>query len=1174
MPKQPKKQAIKNEDKDEYKNYEEKEEIEWILDLPDTCIGSTDVISKNDDGNYYVYKGGKCVNDDKIKFIPGLYKIFDECAVNAADNCVRTRNMSGDNKCTEIRFEICKDKFSVENNGKPIPVMMHKEKKVWVPEMVFGRLRTSGNYKKGQKRMTGGKNGLGAKLALIFSTQTNITIIDKVRKKKYHQKFTDNIRTKTDPDVTTSTEENMVKIECFPDFKRFNKTTEFSQYMMDYLTRRVYDIAASTDKDVSIYLNGEQIKTREVDDVPCNFGFKEYVKLYEPDATDDDIMYSKPHKRWEIAVVKTDTSHQQVSFVNNIHTYSGGKHVTYVLGKIEDHLFKSIEKKSPGANKKFIRNYVHVYINCFIEEPSFDSQTKGKMTTNVTEFWSTFKFGKEFLKQLDNSGIAESVISFSEFKVGQSAKKTDGKKKANISGIIDLSDAKFAGTGKSSKCTLILTEGKSAKGLAIAGLSAEQREYFGVFPLRGKLLNVRDVSQKLVLGNAEITHIKQIMGLKSGVEITDVSKLRYGRVCLMTDADVDGFHIKGLLMNMFSVLWPSAFKLDHFIGSIRTPIIKATVGKKTTSFYTTPSFDRWYGKHSESDQKKIKIKYYKGLGTSTEKEGREYFKNLDKNMVFYTSTDFKDTMDVLDMAFNKKRPDDRKVWLGEYDESSELVYTKKNEASVKDVINKELIHFSNKDNIRSIPSVIDGLKEGQRKTLYGAFLTNCNTPTKVADLSSDVSKSTDYHHGEVSLHETIVKMAQHFIGANNINYFEPIGIFGSRAAGGSDHASARYIHTRLTGLIRKVIRSEDNPVLEHVYSDKQKIEPKFYCPILPMVLVNGSVGIGTGYSTNILSYNPLDLINNVRNKLDGKAYKDMLPYFDEFSGKVQQKNKAGTPPSYVTYGTYTINGNIIHITEIPIGTWSDDYKAYIDSLVIDVSPIKEKDAKKKDKIVKWRKKQFLKSYESICTPHSINITLVADYEMMSDHVMNGKLCGLLKLESKLSTTNMVMFDKDRKLHRYKLVSDIMNEFHGVRYEMYEKRIAHQLVTIKQDLVLISERVRFIMNMMDEKIIVFKRSNADIQEQLEAAEFLKIDDSYKHLLSIRISSFTKEKIEEMTVTKDDLVAQKTYLETTSINDQWRKELDELEVEYTAYKKKKHKDNKEEMKDDLEKKKKKK
>jgi DNA topoisomerase-2 len=1179
--------------------YKMKNEIEWILDLPDTCIGSTDVVA-DDDTSYFVldeerppldeHIGDKPspgelsdndheIDDDddddsstprptnvpsgptitagkNVKLIPGLYKLFDECIVNAADNAVRTSSLKGTNRCTTIDVELYDDHFSVSNNGKSIPIIIHKDTNLWVPEMIFAHLRTSGNYTKGEKRVTGGKNGLGAKLAVIFSTKTTITIVNKEQKKKYTQTFTDHMLTKSTPVITTLKGKisNMVRIECYPDFPRFANSTEFSTDMKKYLSRRVYDVAATTPEHVIISLNNKPVPVTD---------FVSYVSLYEPDATSQKkLIHAKPHDRWEVIVVPSDTEFQQVSFVNNIHTYKGGKHVAFVMKKIEDYLHKLICKKQPAAKRSFIKNYIHVYVNCLIENPAFDSQSKGQMTTNASDFGSTFQFKKDFLTSLEKSGIVEQVVQFSEFKVIQSAKKTDGKKQKQVLNIPKLHDAIYAGRrNKASECTLILTEGDSACTMAANGLSKEQKKIYGVYPLKGKALNTRDASIKTITNNKEITELKQIMGLKTGGEVNDVSTLRYGRICLMTDQDLDGFHIKGLMMNIFDCMWKELLDIPRFMGSMRTPLLKVTIGSKKRSFFTEQSYRKWYDALSVQEQQKAKIKYYKGLGTSTSKEAKEYFDNIDTNMVYYTSDDL--SREKLDMTFNKSRADDRKVWLGNYAFETELKYTK-NKAPISDFIDKEMIHFSNYSNIRSIPSVVDGLKISQRKILYGALQKKIKSEIKVAQLSGYISENTGYHHGEVSLHNTIIGMATNYVGSNNINHFEPIGQFGSRMNGGKDAASARYIHTKLNSLIQTIFRPEDTPVLTSAKTDDEYFEPVYYCPVLPMVLVNGASGMGTGYSTSIPNYNPMEIVSNIRSKINGGVYTDMIPHYNGFRGKItcnkkQRLKDPGEVTTYTTHGIYTIfDNNKIKITEIPIGTSSIDYKTYLQSLFIDKSPMRiyKKTEKTEEKAEKLRRsKQFIKSMDCLMTEFDIEITLYTDFQCLSKMITSDTLDHVLKLTSSISTTNMVLFKPttNRTLCKYKTVYDIMDAFYDVRYEMYETRLEYQKKELKSQIETTSQRIRFIRCIMDESLVVFRQKKDDIITTLTEMEFRTHNESYEYLLSMQIHSFTEEKLERMTNELDSLQKNLEVINGTTVPILWKQELDTFVTQYKAFQK---------------------
>ena len=249
---------------------------------------------------------------------------------------------------------------------------------------------------------------------------------------------------------------------------------------------------------------------------------------------------------------------------------------------------------------------------------------------------------------------------------------------------------------------------------------------------------------------------------------------------------------------MFNHQWPELFKMKGFLGYMNTPIIKASKGKKIKNFYNESEYNRW--KKENNDCKGWKIKYYKGLGTSTSKEFKEYFANK-KFITFKCETE--DDNDAMDKAFNKSRADDRKVWLSKYNKDN-VLDTKKKEICSNDFINKCLIHFSKYDCERSIGNAIDGLKTSQRKILYSGFKRNLTKEIRVSQFAGYVSEQSGYHHGENSLNMAIVKLAQEFTGSNNINLLYPGGQFGTRLEGGDDSASERYIHTHLNKLTRYI----------------------------------------------------------------------------------------------------------------------------------------------------------------------------------------------------------------------------------------------------------------------------------------------------------------------------------------------------------------------------------
>jgi DNA topoisomerase-2 len=695
-------------------------------------------------------------------------------------------------------------------------------------------------------------------------------------------------------------------------------------------------------------------------------------------------------------------------------------------------------------------------------------------------------------------------MALSKFREMKELKKTDGSRKSKITGIPKLDDANKAGTQHSGKCTLIVTEGDSAKTLAIAGLSVVGRDHYGVFPLRGKCKNVRDASIKQLTENKEFNDLKKILGLQQGKVYTSLSELRYGRLMIMTDADNDGSHIKGLILNMIHYFWPSLLKLN-FVVSMVTPIIKATKGSETKSFYTDSTFRHWYGNGKQG----WKIKYYKGLGTSTSAEAREYFKKI-KDLTVQFDTD--ETMDdSIILAFDKTKSDSRKTWLLESTEKKaselEIPYGNVGRLGISDFIHKDLVNFSLADLKRSIAHVSDGLKPSQRKVLYACFTKNLTSEMKVAQLAAYVSEKTSYHHGEVSLADTIVKLAHNFMGSNNINLLEPCGQFGTRLMGGKDASQTRYIFTKLTKSARQLFDPRDDPVLQYLDDDGKQIEPEYYVPILPTVLVNGTEGIGTGFSSYIPPFNPDDIRMNIERVLTGENVIPMKPWFDKFTGRVFS-NEEGL---WITEGTWVHTGNILKITELPPGRWTQEYKEYLDTLM---------------------EKKKITNYTNNSTTESVNfeITGYTGKDIIKD----------FKLQKTFHVSNMHLFHPEKGIHKYTSPEEILLDFVSIRTKTYKKRKTHLITTLKNKLQKLENVSKFIDMVIHEKLIVFKRKRSELEHEMEKI-FDKIDNSYDYLLNIKTYQYTHEAVQNL---REETTKSKVELDTLqkmSHVDMWKRDL---------------------------------
>jgi len=1070
-------------------DYQQKTEKQHILENPDTYTGSVENVS----GPMYIYKENKIQLDD-IEYNPALYKLFDEAIVNCADHYVRTKKRKDVDPTTEcvssIQVDIKDNMITMTNNGDGIDIEMHPVLKMYIPQMIFTELRTSTNYNKDEKKITGGKNGFGVKLVFIWSTWGKIETVDAKRGLKYVQEFENNLDIIHKPKITESKKKPYTTIQFMPDYKRLG-LAGLTQQMMQLFQRRVYDISGITSKDVKVKYNDEVVPVKD---------FTTYIQQY----TTDKVVTEKS-ERWEYAVVISN-EFSQVSFVNSIFTSKGGRHVDYIVNQIVKKMTEYISKKKKiDVKPSDIKEQFTIFLNSTIENPSFDSQTKDYLNTPVSKFGSTCIVSNKFIEKLADMGIMNTACELNEIKDKKQAKKTDGSKSKKIRGIPKLIDANLAGSKQSGECTLILCEGDSAKTGVVSGLSATDRNYYGVFPMKGKLFNVRGEGIKRINDNEEISNIKKIMGLEMGKEYTNTNDLRYGNILIMVDQDLDGSHIKGLILNMLECLWPSLLKIPNFIGFMNTPILKASKGNQCVSFYNEQEYELW----KEKNPSGWRIKYYKGLGTSSSTEFKAYFKT--KRVV---NVDIEENDDnEIDMVFNKKKSDLRKDWLSSYNRN-ELLDTSKINISLKDFIHKEMIHFSKYDCDRSIPNIMDGFKISQRKIMFGVFEKNLKDEIKVAQLSGSVSEISGYHHGEASLNGAIVNMAQDFVGSNNINLLYPNGQFGSRLQGGKDSASERYIFTKLNSLTRLIFQKSDDPILTYLTDDGKKVEPIFYVPIIPMILVNGTEGIGTGFSTKIPCFNPVEIIKYIINSLEGtERQTEFIPYYRGFKGKIV---KDEIPTRFITKGVFSIKKNKVEITELPIGTWNEDYITYLEKL-IDQGKIKD--------------------YKDMSTDKDVSIQVVLNNEDDDTDI--------LKLSTFLSINNMNLFNEKEQLMHFNEITEICDYFIKYRLNYYDIRKQHLIKVLEHQTEVLKNKYTYISELLKGTIDLRKKTCEVVDELLQHKHYIKINNSYNYLVEMSMNSVCDEKVEILKKEYDTKCSELEEIKNTTIQQMWIKELKHLE-----------------------------
>ncbi|KAK7898381.1 hypothetical protein WMY93_019234 [Mugilogobius chulae] len=1069
--------------------YQKKTQLEHILLRPDTYVGSVEPVTQQ----MWVFDEEIGMNQREITYVPGLYKIFDEILVNAADNKQRDKNMTA----IKINIDPESNTISIWNNGKGIPVVEHKDEKMYVPALIFGHLLTSSNYDDEEKKVTGGRNGYGAKLCNIFSTKFTVETACKEYRHSFKQTWQNNMTKTSDPKIKFFDGEDFTCVTFQPDLSKF-KMEKLDKDIVALLTRRAYDIAGSC-KGVKVSLNGKKLPVTS---------FRSYVELYVKDKVDETgvalkVVNEAVNERWDVCLTMSEKGFQQISFVNSIATTKGGRHIDYVVDQIVAKLIEVVKKKNKAgvSVKPFqVKNHIWVFVNCLIENPTFDSQTKENMTLQMKSFGSKCLLSEKFIRAATNCGIVESILNWVKFKAQtQLNKKCSSVKHSKIKGIPKLDDANDAGGKHSSECTLILTEGDSAKSLAVSGLGVIGRDRYGVFPLRGKILNVREATHKQIMENAEINNIIKIVGLqykKSYDDAESLRSLRYGKIMIMTD--------------------------------------QVSKNKQELSFYSIPEFDEWK-KHTENF-KTWHIKYYKGLGTSTSKEAKEYFADMERHRISFKYNGAEDDA-AITLAFSKKKTDDRKEWLTNFMEDRRqrrmhglpekfLYGTQTKHLSYNDFINKELILFSNSDNERSIPSLVDGLKPGQRKVLFTCMKRNDKREVKVAQLAGSVAEMSAYHHGEQALMMTIVNLAQNFVGSNNINILQPLGQFGTRINGGKDAASPRYIFTML-----RVVHSHPAPGA-------------------------GERSRGHWHRLGLQDpqLRPREIVNNINRMLNHQDPLPMLPSYKGFKGILHELG----PNQYLVSGEVSvIDKNTIEITELPIRTWTQTYKESV------LEPMLQGTDKTP---------ALISDYKEYHTDTTVKFVVRMSEEKLAQAEAAG-LHKVFKLQSSLTCNSMVLFDHMGCLKRYESVNDILKEFFELRLHYYKLRKDWQLGSLGAEASKLSNQARFVLEKIEGKISIENKTKRELIRMLvqkgyesdpvaawaKAQEKFHDDDdsssdsdgsidsgsssgpNFNYILNMPLWCLSKEKVDELLKQRDQKKGELHELQRKSPEDLWKEDL---------------------------------
>lgn len=1217
--------------------------FEHALKRPDTYIGSANTST---DERWILEPESKVAIFKRMKFNKGLFNIVREIGSNAIDNCWRSDEKGVPLKKIEIKIDTEEQSIEIWNDGYCIPIQKELydytdprsgetiTEELYPAELFFGNMFAGTNYNDTEVRKTSGRNGMGAKATIVFSTEATIEHTSPDDKKKFVQVYAKNGTNRTDPKITSfRNKTGYTSFKFVPDYEYFQypskKKPRMDKNLISVIRLYAQEVAMITGVLVkfSVDDNSELIRISSLE---------KYIRLFYPDRKNKTVLLKTPNGDECVFVEKGDEPEftaqnaiDQVSFVNGIRTSKGGIHVIVWQNTVIAAFVRAFNAKRRVGNKKDIKTsakevypYIHMFVRIETDRPNFDTQTKDnlvgiynsddkKKTVKYKLFNARKKAEKDgwvselkgavtrMLKMNFISQLEDKLVAKSNMAVMKKAKTvTHGR----VTGVDGLHDANNAGQkGYAQDCTLYITEGKSAGGFATAGIKTvpNGQDYYGCFPIRGKFVNASRNTLKKVMNNKEVKAIIKILNLQLKVDYEkdeNFNTLRYGTVSIMADTDDDGFHIRGLVINFFYELFPSLLKRDPpFLESFSTAVVVAeTKGKsvRNKKFYSYPEFKKWSMNNS---LQKYNIKYLKGLGSIENIDATGYF--ADPKVVEYFLEG--DENEYMSLGFGDKA-DERKTWItrdmkkpkeledteGTEDsdlislsESTEVTFEDSSENSDLDTeeesvseppkdtdlielvdlvydgrlglstfVDQQLVIYHKMAITRALPNVLDGLKEVQRKILYGILQQKLKTPRKLTNVAAIAMERSSYHHGEVAFQDTIKKMAMGFVGKNNIPLLQNVGNFGSLTEGGIDAAASRYLSVKEENIVRTIYKVADEPLLIQLKDEhKISIEYKNYMPCIPMILINGSSGIASGWSTDIPKHNPENIIDWLEKWLDNEIndIEPLLPWYRNYNGTIsfrkdQKDNIIGWQSEGILEKDISKSGKYKgwwHIKALTVG--SNISVSTLDACKKKIEYLMEPTAK--------GAKKAIITYEESHPSNGVHFVIKPSNDFIPDIKTRGKN-NFNCLHANCSYNNMVAINEDGYPIRFKTPEDILKYYCPRRLDLYRKRKAYLLGQYRKEMKIASNRYRFVKGVKDKKLDLYKKDD-ELEKILSKKpwRFDKIltgksnEPSFEYLLSLQMRSMTVKKLEELKKIKDSMQEKIDDLKDTSVRDLWREDL---------------------------------
>lgn len=940
----------------------------FVLREPDTFLGSG--VLQFDYERVYDTQT-KTIVEKMVFASQALKHTFTEALSNAQDSILRAKDADLPARSVSVRF-LNQRRVEIMNIGADIISVRQNEEGTWIPESVLGNL-LSGSNSKAKNKVWVGKNGVGGTLVNIFSTNFYVEVWDHVRQLYFRQEWHNNCVKKTkDPVVLPNAKDSFEGHENIPedcgavrigfdiDFSKFvTREVEdqhpeepivrgyYNHQLMELYTRKVLDCSLATQVPVSLYWTDEDGAV-VVDHVFQIKDVQEYSELFFSKEKPANFLVYRPAfpKTWrpaknegvlaDIQAIIYDTPDEgfTFSFVNGQPTELGGVHVDETCRAICQYVIECIEEeyrdKGVKLNQNDIMCHLTVFVNATVPDPKFTGQTKGKLTSPRP----AIRWYEDDIAKVRGWSMILAVQETLESKRKRLLSKTDGKKVRRVN-IAKAEDANMAGSTESGKCVLWLCEGDSAKNYALTLLEnlPGGRNYNGIYPLSGKILNTMKATPEQLTKNKQVLELKIMLGLQEAVDYSKADnrrQLRYGKVGVLTDMDMDGIHIKYLLTVFFGSRFSGILESGNMITWM-SPIIRAKRGRTSLRFFTMTDFHNWKTLRTASDLKKWTIKYYKGLGGSTDAEVEEDVKNPHVEITVF---DEKAT-DSLELGFHSKRILDRKRWingvirvdeesvgrtfedvtrtsevtedrvsgltfepvretlgmfLNNVDEASirqDALDARKKKSSprtqtmteespysglmierksVTRGIHQDYMSFNLLTLKRAIPSEVDGLKVSERKIVWTA-LKSLRAGEEIKTAQfGNIVAKETDYAHNEQILEKVVSGMTQDFPTAN-----NLPHFKGNGQFGSQYlpkaSSGRYTHIEKNFWLRSVYREEDDAILPMVFDEGRETEPEHLVPIIPMTLINGACGIANGFSTFIPQYNPIDILNCLEAKL-------------------------------------------------------------------------------------------------------------------------------------------------------------------------------------------------------------------------------------------------------------------------------------------------------------------